>query len=232
MSEPFETSAKATGSEAISATMTTLVPSAIAWRSKLAAKRSAAAALPAIATASRLGFMNISDASNSASSSRARREVSSPGCSDPPFTDESVSPDAAGRQHRGGGRRRWPLGAESRRKPGPPTNPAGQMLRAPSRSGARVSCATGGLAISRQSEPCLCQGACWWRCLRAVRRPRDTRGSRVVALVSGSGVTSPKCRCSGICRPRWISESPLIVLPDPVSFSGRGRRGVVGRRRR
>ena len=35
------------------------------------------------------------------------------------------------------------------------------------------------------------------------------RGDRVVvALVSGSGVTSPKCRCSGISRPRWIQSRP------------------------
>src|SRR5438128_11325403 len=33
----------------------------------------------------------------------------------------------------------------------------------------------------------------------------------------------PKCRCSGICRPRWISESPLIVFPGPFrSGSGVG----------
>ena len=36
-----------------------------------------------------------------------------------------------------------------------------------------------------------------------------------VAFVPGSGVTSPKRRCSGFSRPRWIEESSLCVLPDP-----------------
>ena len=38
---------------------------------------------------------------------------------------------------------------------------------------------SGAVARSLQSEPCLCQGACSWRCLRAERRPvaRGDRGS-------------------------------------------------------
>jgi hypothetical protein len=64
------------------------------------------------------------------------------------------------------------------------------------------------LASPSQSEPCLCQGVCRGRCLRALGGARDMAGLVGVAFVSGSGVTSPKCRCSGICRPRWIQSRP------------------------
>jgi hypothetical protein len=37
-----------------------------------------------------------------------------------------------------------------------------------------------------------------------------------VGSLSGPGVTDPKCRCQGASRPRWIEESPLIVLPGPL----------------
>jgi hypothetical protein len=39
-------------------------------------------------------------------------------------------------------------------------------------------------------------------------------------LRAGPGTDSPKCRCSGFNRPRWIPESPLIVVPGPLSTRG------------
>ena len=59
------------------------------------------------------------------------------------------------------------------------------------------------------------------------RRSRPRVGG--VAFLLGPGVASPKCRCQGSGRPRWIEESPLSALPGPLR---KRRRPVGGRRRR
>ena len=73
-----------------------------------------------------------------------------------------------------------------------------------------------------QNEASLCQGVMlgvrlrvgWCRCRRRV--------GAGLSLAVGPGTDSPKCRCSGFCRPRWIPESPLIVVPGPLSTGGAG----------
>jgi hypothetical protein len=57
-------------------------------------------------------------------------------------------------------------------------------------------------------------------CARRVNPWRAGRGGRSVAV--GFGSDCSEVPVSGICRPRWISESPLIVLPNPCSCSGSG----------
>ena len=50
----------------------------------------------------------------------------------------------------------------------------------------------------------------------------STAASGRIIVAVGPGTDSPKCRCSGFSRPRWIPESPLIVVPGPLSTRGAG----------
>ena len=70
-------------------------------------------------------------------------------------------------------------------------------------------------------EASLCQGLCWG----ALDAPAVVRAYRRV----GFGSDFSEVPVSG-CEPAALdSESPLIVLPDPAQFSGRGRRARRGR---
>ena len=55
-----------------------------------------------------------------------------------------------------------------------------------------------------------------------VGRCRCRRQLRAGFVVVGPGTDFPKCRFSGFSRPRWIPESPLIVVPGPLSTCGVG----------
>jgi hypothetical protein len=65
------------------------------------------------------------------------------------------------------------------------------------------------VATPRQYEASLCQ-------VGVRGRVEAARWRSGVGSLSGPGVTDPKCRCQGASRPRWIEESPLIVLPGPL----------------
>ncbi len=63
-------------------------------------------------------------------------------------------------------------------------------------------------------------------------RPSDMTGLSVLTLWFGSGNGFSEVPAFRDLPAALDSESPLIAFPDPLRFSGRRRRGVVGRWRR
>jgi hypothetical protein len=122
-----------------------------------------------------------------------------------------------GRHHR----RRNPTRAGREQCPACVSENAATIFRGYSEDGASSKCCSGthnnGAEFRSTSgnraahnEASLCQER-MFGCSRARRMmPLSTAASGRIIVAVGPGTDSPKCRCSGFSRPRWIPESPLI----------------------